>query len=100
MSPAHQLAPSPARSGGEADEIARLQGETLALQSLLHGLCVALSQTSELQREVVIQACEHARRSPEGQAANRGEGAQASADAFNNVVAQLRAAIMDRYRSF
>ena len=78
----------------------RLQGEVVALQSILYGLCVALSQVSELQREVVIQACDYARRTPEAQALNRGDGSQASAEAFNGVVAQLRAAIMDRYRSF
>ena len=78
-----------------ADELARLRGENLALTSLLHGLCVALSQVSELHREVVIQACDYAKRAPEAQV-----NPHSSAEAFNRVVAQLRAAIMDRYRSF
>jgi hypothetical protein len=99
MSPAHQFARNPAPASEDEHEIARLQGENLALQSLLHGLCVALSQMSELHREVVIQACEHARRA-EAQAVNRPDASQPRAEAFNNVVTQLRSAIMDRYRSF
>ena len=95
-----QYLADPGASHDEEARIARLQAENLALQSLLQGLCVALSQMSELHREVVIQACEHARRAPEAQALNGAEGSQPGAEAYNNVVAQLRAAIMDRYRSF
>ena len=77
-----------------ASEIDRLQAENIALQSILQGLCMGLSQISDLHREVVIQACDYARRTSEAQRL------QAGAEAFDDVVAKLRTAVMDRYRSY
>lgn len=83
--------------GGES-EIHRLQAENIALQSILHGLCMGLSQISELHREVIIQACDYANRTPESQGLKRGE--KPGVEAFDNVVERLRTAILDRCRSY
>jgi len=83
----------------ESSEIDRLRGENLALQSMLQGLCVALSQMSERHREVVIQACEYAKHR-RVQEMNRGGQGELGTEAFDTVVAQLRAVIVDRYSAY
>ena len=56
---------TPAQPGAQSqDELAALRGENVALQSLLYGLCLGLSQMGEVQREVILQAFDYASRSP------------------------------------
>ena len=63
LTPEELSAPA-SRSLQAHEDIASLRGENVALQSLLYGLCVALSQMGEVHREVVIQAFDYAHRAP------------------------------------
>ena len=91
---ASQYAIAASEEPAEFGEIGRLRSENAAMQSILHGLCMGLSQISDLHREVIIQACDYARRSPEAKQSAPG------AEAFELVVDKLRTAVMDRYRPF
>ena len=85
---------------GDSDVLDRLRGENLALQSILHGLCLGLSHMSELHREAVIQALDYAVRSPAAAEIVQGAQPDPRAEAFNAMIGQLRAAVLDRYRAY
>ena len=73
--------------------IHRLSGENLALQSVLYGLCMGLSQMSDVHREVVAQAFEYAYSAPRGGPANVGEQAtRVREQAFRDAVGRLKEA--------
>lgn len=76
------------------NELTALRGENLALQSLLYGLCVALAQANEVQREVIVHALDLAHRAP------LAEDDRDCAQARSEAAMKLRSLIMDRIRSF
>lgn len=87
MSAVPNLQPAPEDASGA---IERLRGENLALQSVLHGLCVSLARMSEVNREMVVAALDHAegvRRMPSARSPEASEG-------FAAVVGQLREAVL------
>jgi hypothetical protein len=78
--------------------INRLSGENLALQSVLYGLCMGLSQMSDVHREVVAQAFEYAHAAPRSDLASVGEqGAAVREQAFREAVSGLRDAVTGRF---
>lgn len=77
-----------------SNELTVLRGENLALQSLLYGLCVALAQANEVQREVIVHALDVAHRTP------LAEEYRECAQAHSEAAMKLRNLIMDRIRSF
>lgn len=91
--------PSAALSSGH-NEIARLRGENVALQSLLYGLCVGLSQMGEVQREVIRQAFDYADRSPMALALKDvPDNAERSCNAYAATIGTLRDLIISRIRT-
>jgi hypothetical protein len=78
------------------DEVATLKGENVALQSLLYGLCLGLSQMGEVQREVILQAFDYADRCPMAAALKDNER---SLGAFASTMANLRNLVVARIRS-
>ena len=75
---------------GQNDAVERLRGEGLALQAVLHGLCVSLARMSEVNREVVVSALDHAegvRRTPSNRSPE-------SMQAFGEFLGQLREAVL------
>lgn len=78
--------------------INRLSGENLALQSVLYGLCMGLSQMGDVHREVVAQAFEYAYAAPRSNLASIGErGAAIREQAFREAVSGLKDAVTSRF---
>jgi len=87
------------RSSLSSEEMALLRGENVALQSLLYGLCVSLSQMGEVHREVVIQALEYADRAPMAAALRNGsESGENGRRAYASTLANMRDLIIARIR--
>lgn len=101
----HSLAPDAPESLAQqcaqpSDEMATLRGENVALQSLLYGLCLGLSQMGEVQREVICQAFDYADRAPMALALKElSRDGERSTSAFIATIANLRDLIMSRIRS-
>jgi hypothetical protein len=80
------------------DLINRLNGEILALQSVLYGLCIGLSRMSDVHREVVAQSFEYACAAPRPGLASVGEqGAAVRDQAFREAVGILKDAVTGRF---
>lgn len=92
---------TPAEAGARSrDELAELRGENVALQSLLYGLCLGLSQMGEVQREVILQAFDYASRSPMALALKaESRGGERGFDAYQSMLGTLRELIVARIRS-
>ena len=81
------------------DLIQQLTGENQALQSVLYGLCMGLSQMSDLHREVVAQAFEYAHGAPRSNYPGQGEqGLAVREQAFRTALNSLKDAVTSRFR--
>ena len=78
-----------------AREVEHLRSENVALRSLLCGLCVGLSQMSEVHREIIAQAFDFADRF----ATDRPEPVATAPDPrdHRDLIRQLRSSVVGRY---
>ena len=77
----------------------KLTGENQALQSVLYGLCMGLSQMSDLHREVVAQAFEYVQGAPRSNYPGQGEQVLAAREqAFRAALNGLKDAVTSRFR--
>ena len=95
-----RLAASPEDEfAGNDDLVQQLTGENQALQSVLYGLCMGLSQMSDLHREVVAQAFEYAHGAPRSNYPGQGEqGLAVREQAFRTALDGLKDAVTSRFR--
>lgn len=94
-----EVAADSVAAGLQSDEIAVLRGEAVALQSLLYGLCMGLSQMGEVHREVVVQAFDYADRSPMAVMLKDAPDNERSTKAFWSTIGRLKELIVSRIRS-
>jgi hypothetical protein len=96
-----RLADTPAQSDDldHLQLVEHLSGENQALQSVIYGLCMGLSQMSDVHREVVAQAFEYAHGAPRSNHGNLGEGGMAVREqSFRETLAGLKEAVTSRFR--
>ena len=104
LTPDHADLPATASAANEAgnlqEEMAALRGECVALQSILYGLCIGLSQMGEVQREVIRSAFDHADRAPMGQALKHPSANDPqAAKAYASAIERMRDLIVSRIRT-